>query len=658
MASEETASRSGITFANMATSIRPQDDLFRHVNGEWLKNVVIPEDRAAYGAFYELRELSESRSRAIIEELATQSHPLGSNEQKIGDLYRSFMDDEHIERLGISPIAGVLKKTLAISSSDEFIELLGTLEMHGTPGVFGSFVTTDRKDSTTNIVYLNQGGLSLPDESFYRDDQYAEIRTQFLQHVERVFTLAEIDNGAAHAARILALETTIASLHWDRVANRDAELTYNKRSFDELGQLSGEFPWTQWMAASNSPERAFTDVVVRQPSFFEGLGPLLTSFDAPAWSSWLAWRELSSAAPYLSRAFAEASFAFNGTVLSGIPTLKERWKRGVDLVEGALGEALGEVYVERHFPARAKSQMVELVANLVEAYRIDISALEWMTAATKMRALEKLSKFTPKIAYPDTWRDYSALKIEPDDLFANIARSAKFEQEFNFAKIGAPVDRTEWHMTPQTVNAYYNAGMNEIVFPAAILQPPFFDPDADPAVNYGGIGAVIGHEIGHGFDDQGSKFDGDGNMDNWWSDEDRVDFEARANKLIAQYNELHPEESPEVHVNGALTIGENIGDLGGLTIAHKAYELSLKGGAAPVIDDLTGHQRLFIGWAQVWCSKTRSEEMRRRVATDPHSPAEFRCNQIVRNLSEFYEAFDVSDADALFLPADQRVRIW
>jgi putative endopeptidase len=650
--------RSGIDLTNVTQSTRPQDDLFRHVNGEWLKNSIIPEDQAAYGTFYVLRDLSESRSRAIIEDLSTTQHPPGSNEQKIGDLYRSFMDEERIERQGVSTVADDLTRAQGVRSLAEFIDLLGSLEARGNPGVFASFVTTDRKDSTTNIIYLNQGGLSLPDEAYYRVEEYATIRSEFLNHVERMFDLAEISSGAEHATRVLALETRIASLHWDRVANRDAELTYNKRSFDDLRHLSGDFPWSQWLTASDTPARAFSQVVVRQPSFFEGLGPLLDSFDTPAWSSWLTWQVLSNAAPFLSSAFAEESFAFNGTTLSGIPALKERWKRGVRLVEGALGEALGQIYVDRHFPPRAKSQMVELVGDLVEAYRIDISALEWMTEPTKQCALEKLSKFTPKIGYPDKWRDYTALEIDPDDLRGNIARAAKFEVDYNFAKIGAPVDRTEWHMTPQTVNAYYNPGMNEIVFPAAILQPPFFDPDADSAVNYGGIGAVIGHEIGHGFDDQGSKFDGDGNMENWWSDADRVEFEARANKLIAQYDQLCPEEAADVHVNGALTIGENIGDLGGLTIAHKAYELSLKGAPAPAIGELTGSQRFFYGWAQVWCAKTRPEEVRRRIATDPHSPAEFRCNQIVRNLTEFYDAFRVTKSDALFLPDEDRVRIW
>jgi putative endopeptidase len=658
MAPSDGSQRSGISQRVGPSSTRAQDDLFRHVNGEWLRETTIPDDRAAYGAFYQLRELSESRSRTIIEELSAAPNAQGSNEQKIGDLYGTFMDEEHIESLGVSPVIKDVERALGVRSLEEFIDLLGSLESRGVAGLFATFVTTDRKDSSTNILYVNQGGLSLPDEAYYREPEYAAIRSKFVAHVDCLFTLAGIASGSEHAARVLDLETRIASLHWNRVESRDAELTYNKRNFDELRQLSSGFSWNQWLTASATPPSALAQVVVRQPSYFEGMGSLLASFDAAGWSSWLAWRVLSRAAPYLSRAFAEESFAFNGTALSGIPTLKERWKRGVDVVEGSLGEALGQIYVERHFPPRAKAQMLELVDNLVAAYRVDIGALEWMTDETKKRALEKLAKFTAKIAYPDQWRDYAKLEISRGNLMGNIERVARFVQDYNLAKIGSPVDRNEWQMTPQTVNAYYNAGMNEIVFPAAILQPPFFDLDADPAVNYGGIGAVIGHEIGHGFDDQGSKFDGDGNMVNWWSDADRLEFEVRANKLIAQYNELCPEEAPEVHVNGALTIGENIGDLGGLTIAHKAYELSLKGSSAPVLDELTGPQRLFYGWAQVWCSKSRPEEARRRVATDPHSPAEFRCNQIVRNLNEFYDAFEVTANDALFLPEGDRVRIW
>ncbi|MDA0260506.1 MAG: peptidase M13, partial [Actinobacteria bacterium] len=528
----------------------------------------------------------------------------------------------------------------------------------GLGGVFYQYITTDNMDSNTNIAYIGQSGLSLPDEAYYREEEFAEIRSAFVEHVTKMFTLAKIENPAAKADAILKLETEIASKHWDQVKDRDAVLTYNKMSFAELKASAPGFDWDTWLATSKVPGKVMATVIVRQPSFFTGLGEILKNFNSEAWSAWLSWHLLSGTASYLSSEFVDESFAFYGTKLSGTPELKARWKRGVGLVEGSLGEAVGQIYVEKHFPPAAKTRMVELVANLIEAYRIDIAALTWMTSETKTKAFEKLDKFTPKIGYPDKWRDYSALDISRDDLIGNLARVTKFNQDYEFAKIGAPVDRTEWLMTPQTVNAYYMPGMNEIVFPAAILQPPFFDIDADDAANYGGIGAVIGHEIGHGFDDQGSKYDGDGNLNNWWTDLDREEFEKRADKLIAQYGELRPLEAQDVHVNGALTIGENIGDLGGLTIAYKAYQLSLNGKTPPVIDGLTGYQRFFMGWAQCWRQKMRAEEVRRRVATDPHSPEEFRCNQVVRNLNEFYEAFNLGEKDALYLLESERVRIW
>jgi len=406
------------------------------------------------------------------------------------------------------------------------------------------------------------------------------------------------------------------------------------------------------------PEAVLANVVVAQPSYFEGINQLLRDFDAASWSSWLTWHLLSGSAAYLSSEFVGQNFSFYGTTLSGTPELRERWKRGVSLVEGSLGEAIGEIYVQRHFSQAAKQRMKVLVGNLIEAYRQDIAALDWMSQETKEKAFAKLDSFTPKIGYPDKWRDFGALVITPDDLIGNLAAITKYYQDYEFAKIGAPIDRLEWHITPQTINAYYNPRMNEIVFPAAILQPPFFDLEADDAVNYGGIGSVIGHEIGHGFDDQGSKYDGDGNLENWWSESDRVEFEKRAKNLIEQFDVLRPALAPDVHVNGALTIGENIGDLGGLSIAYKAYQIALNGASAPVLDGLTGDQRFFIGYAQIWCAKQRPEEIRRRISSDPHSPEEFRTNQIVRNFDPFYKAFDVGSGDNMYLSPDQRVQIW
>jgi len=535
----------------------------------------------------------------------------GADAQKIGDLYRSFMNTEAIEKLGVTPLAGDLAVIDAISSVSDFISTMSVLEMKGVGGIFSASIYTDAMDSDTNIIYLGQGGLSLPDESYYREEQYAPIREAFVQHVVKMFALAGIAVSADAAQSILALETSIAACHWDQVRDRDATLTYNKHNRTR-----------------------------------------------DAWVLWLKWQLISGSAPYLNDAIVQQNFAFYGTTLSGTPQIRERWKRGVSLVEGSLGEAIGRIYVERHFPPAAKAAMNELVANLIEAYRISISDLSWMSAETKAKAFEKLTKFTPKIGYPDKWRDYSTLQISADDLFGNLGRISAFARNYELAKIGAPVDRSEWYMTPQTVNAYYNPGMNEIVFPAAILQPPFFDLDADPAVNYGGIGAVIGHEIGHGFDDQGSKYDGDGNMVDWWTQSDRDEFEIRANALIAQFDALSPEETPDITVNGALTVGENIGDLGGLSIAYKAYLLALKGAQAPVIDGLTGEQRFFLAWAQAWRGKVRPEELRRRIATDPHSPYEFRCNAIVRNIDEFYTAFGVSEKNKLWMKESERVRIW
>jgi len=653
-----TQQKSGIFLDYMDTQIRPQDDLFRFVNGAWLASKEIPADRAGDGHFNRLREQAQEQVKAIIEDLAKTSATPGSNAQKIGDLYRSFMDEERIESLGISPIENDLSRALGVATKSDFLQLLGEFESRGNGGLFYSYINTDARDANTYIAYIGQSGLSLPDEAYYREEQYAAIRSALIEHIQKMFELAGIEGAALHAANVLELETAVASNHWDQVKDRDAELTYNKYSFEELKALTPEFEWEPWMQAAKIPARTLEQCVVGEPSYFEGINGLLKEFNAPLWSSWLAWHLLSGSAAYLSSDFVNQNFAFYGTTLSGIPQLRERWKRGVGLVEGALGEAIGEIYVERHFPEAAKQRMATLVQNLLEAYRVDIAALDWMSQETKEKAFIKLDKFTPKIGYPDKWRDYSALAITPDNLIENLAAIATFAQNHELAKIGSPVDRLEWHMTPQTVNAYYNPGMNEIVFPAAILQPPFFDLGADDAVNYGAIGAVIGHEIGHGFDDQGSKYDGDGNLENWWSEKDLEEFQKRTKNLIAQYDQLRPAGAPDVHVNGALTIGENIGDLGGLTIAHKAYEIALNGALPPVLDGFTGYQRLFIGYAQTWCGKQRPEEIRRRVSMDPHSPEEFRCNQIVKNFDPFYEAFGVTEGDALFMPPSERVRIW
>ncbi|GLY28057.1 M13-type metalloendopeptidase [Kineosporia sp. NBRC 101731] len=655
--------RSGIEIDQLSPSIRPQDDLFRHVNGTWLDTAEIPPDKSVYGTFHRLRDEAEAQLRVIVESAAasTGTAEPGSEAQKVGDLYASFMDEEAIERLGIAPIATDLALVEEVTNLAGLIHAFGVLERSGSGSPFGYFVNNDAMASDRYVMYLSQGGLSLPDESYYRDEKFAEIRTEFLGHVARMFTQAGITNedGAADAARrILALETRLASSHWDRVTNRDATKTYNKVDRAALEALIPEFDWTAWIDALKVPQSAFAEVVVRQPSFFTALGKAFSELPIADWKTWLTWRTLHGSATLLNAELVEENFSFYGKTLTGATQLRERWKRGVSMVESALGEAVGKLYVDEHFSPTAKARMVELVANLVEAYRQSIVKLDWMSEETRGRALEKLDSFTPKIGYPDAWRDYSSLEIRAGDLVGNVRRAGDYEIAREIEKLGKPVDRDEWFMTPQTVNAYYNPLMNEIVFPAAILQPPFFDAEADDAANYGAIGAVIGHEIGHGFDDQGSKYDGSGNLNDWWTDADRTEFEKRTKALIAQYDALEPAQTPGHHVNGALTVGENIGDLGGLSIAHKAYRIALDGQEAPALDGLTGPQRFFISWAQGWRSKGRDTEVIRRLSLDPHSPEEFRCNAVVANIDEFHTAFEVKDGDGLWLDEDKRVHIW
>jgi putative endopeptidase len=644
---------SGIPIDELDPGIRPQDDLFRHVNGRWIDRTEIPVDRARDGAFRMLTEEAENAVREIVEEAA--SAPAGSEERKF-DIYASFMDADRAEMLGSQPINQTLAEAQAVSSMPELLETLGRLERFGIGGLYRLFADTDPGNPERYLVFFEQGGISLPDESYYREDRFSNVRDAFVGHVQRMFELAGLPDPGPAASRVFALETAVAAHHWDKVASRDREKTYNL--FTWTGVLSEGPDLRGWLAALDPPANAFDEVVLRQPSFSTGLASLLTDEHISAWRDWLCWQVIHSAAGYLSEAFVQEDFDFYGRTLSGTPELRERWKRGVSLVERAMGEAVGRAYVARHFPHGARERMDVLVDNLLEAYRQSIEKLEWMGADTRRRALDKLGKFTPKIGYPVRWRDYSSLGIDPTDLMANVRAAYVFEFHRQLNKIGKPIDRDEWLMTPQTVNAYYNPGMNEIVFPAAILQDPFFDPERDDAANYGAIGAVIGHEIGHGFDDQGSKYDGDGRLTDWWSAADRKAFEARTRSLIEQYNALTPKQTPDQHVNGALTIGENIGDLGGLGIAWKAYLVSLNGAEAPDIDGLTGAQRFFMSWARAWQQKARDEEVIRLLAIDPHSPNEFRCNQIVRNLDEYYAAFDVGATDELWLEPEARVRIW
>ncbi|HKE73286.1 MAG TPA: M13-type metalloendopeptidase [Acidimicrobiales bacterium] len=650
---------SGIATDELSADVRPQDDLFRHVNARWMAETEIPPDRAAHGAFHALDDQSEIDVRALAEEVAASSASAepGSDERKVGDLWTSFMDEAGAERRDAAPLADDLADIRAVASTGELAGLLGRLGRHGTPGLAAWYVDNDGEDATRYIVNLVQAGLGLPDEAYYREDAYAEVRAAYVTHVAAMLALVDEPDPEGAAERIMALETALAAGHWTMVDSRDALKTYNKRTWAELAELAPGFDWDAWRAGFEAPPSAVAEVIVRQPGALTTAARLVGELPLADWRAWLVFHHVRASAPFLSSRFVDANFAFYGTLLSGIPQLRERWKRGVAVLEAGLGEAVGRLYVARHFPPEHKEKMQRLVGWLVEAYRVDMEALDWMSAETRERALEKLGQFTPKVGYPDSWRDYSALAIDPDDLLGNVRRADAFETDRNLAKIGRPIDRDEWHMTPQTVNAYYNPGMNEIVFPAAILRWPFFDPDADDAVNFGGIGAVIGHEIGHGFDDQGSRYDGRGNLRDWWTDDDRKGFDTRSQALIAQYDAFEPQDLPGHHVNGALTVGENIGDLGGIQIAHKAYRLSLDGAEAPEIDGYTGSQRVFLGWAQVWRTVVREAEQVRRLAIDPHSPPEFRAN-VVRNLDEFHDAFDVADGDGMWLAPDDRVRIW
>ncbi len=665
--------RSGIDLSHVESEVRPQDDLFGHVNGRWLTEYAIPADRATDGAFRLLYDRAEEQVRELITQAAggqerSDSAPSGtdsgSDAQRIGDLYASFMDSEAVEHRGVQPLLDELARIDAAADPDALTAVIGALQRTGVGGGVGLYIDTDSKNSSRYLVHVTQSGLGLPDESYYRDEQHASILAAYPRHIATMFALVlggTPDEHAERAGRIVALETRLAAAHWDVVKRRDADLTYNLRTFADLPAEAPGFDWAGWIAALGSSPEAVSELVVRQPDYLTAFAELWSGADFADWQDWARWRLIHARAAVLTAALVDEDFAFYGRTLSGTEQIRERWKRAVSLVEGLMGDAVGRLYVEQHFPPDAKARMDVLVDNLREAYRVSINDLEWMTPATRQRALTKLDKFTAKIGYPKKWRDYSTLVIDRNDLYGNVIRGAEAGFDRELAKLGGPVDRDEWFMTPQTVNAYYNPGMNEIVFPAAILQPPFFDAEADDAANYGGIGAVIGHEIGHGFDDQGAKYDGDGNLVDWWTDEDRAEFGARTKQLIEQYDTYVPRDldgTGSAHVNGAFTVGENIGDLGGLSIALLAYQLSLGGKEAPVIDGLTGVQRVLFGWAQVWRTKARAAEALRRLAVDPHSPPEFRCNGVVRNIDAFYDAFEVGEDDALYLEPQRRVRIW
>ncbi|MBC7518495.1 MAG: peptidase M13 [Microbacteriaceae bacterium] len=647
---------SGINIAELDQNVRAQDDLFRHVNGKWIDRTAIPSDKARYGSFYLLAEEAEKAVQDIIVE--SQAAREGSEQRKFGDLYASFMDEGRIERLGAAPLAPLLDEVERVSSIPGFLATLGRLERRGSSGFVQIFVDNDPGSPDRYVVFLEQSGLGLPDESYYRDAKFADIREKYEAFVGTMLQLASISDAVPRAKRIVELETAIAAAHWDNVRTRDSEATYNLMAWNAATALTGQVDLSGWLKAIDPPQGSLAEVVVREPSFLTGVAELLTTDRLEQWTDWLSWQVIRSNAAYLSKDFVATNFDFYGRTLTGTPEQRPRWKRAVSLTESSFGDAIGRIYVDRHFSPTAKQGMDMLVACLIEAYWESISALKWMTDATRARALDKLDKFTPKIGFPVKWRDYSTLNIDPMDLLGNVRATSEHEFQRELGKIGKPIDRDEWFMTPQTINAYYNPGFNEIVFPAAILQYPFFDEGRDAAANFGGIGAVIGHEIGHGFDDQGSKYDGDGLLTDWWTAEDRAAFEKLTAKLVIQFDALAPAQTPGHHVNGALTIGENIGDLGGLSIAWKAYRISLEGAEPPIIDGLTGAERFFLSWAQAWQIKARDEEVVRLLSIDPHSPNEFRCNQIVRNIDDFYATFAVSESDALWLAPVDRVTIW
>jgi predicted metalloendopeptidase len=651
---------SGIDLQYVDDGVRAQDDFFRHINGKWLDTVQMPPDKARYGSFDQLRDDSLDQLRTIVDGLAQSADPSDPDQRKIADLYASFMDEAALETAGLKPLAPEFERIDAITSKSGIPALIAYFNRIGVTAPYTPQVHQDAKDSTRYVFDLNQDGLGLPDRDYYLQDdaRFVQIRARYAEYVTTMLQLADDAMAARDAKAIIELETALAKIQWTKVDNRDPVKTYNKFPYAQLPALAPGYGWNSYLSASGVMTR--TDyLIVSQPSYIAGFQKLLESTPLPVWKAYFRWRVISDFAPYLNKSFVDENFAFSGTTLRGIEQNRPRWKRGLELLEGAIGEGLGKFYVAKYFPPESKARMDQLVRNLLAAYAADIDTLEWMGPDTRAKAKQKLAKFTTKIGYPVKWRDYSALKVVRGDLVGDVIRAQVFEYNRNLNKLGKPIDHTEWDMTPQTVNAYYNPEENEIVFPAAILQPPFFNVKADDAVNYGGIGAVIGHEISHGFDDQGSQYDGDGNLldaPGWFTAADLEQFKARTHALVQQYAAYSP--VPGYPINGELTLGENIADNSGLAIAFKAYRLSLGGAPAPVIDGLSGDQRFFAGWAQVWRGKARDSEVIRLIKIDPHSPTEIRGTVPERNQAAFYDAYGVKPGDKMYLPPEQRVTLW
>jgi len=646
---------SGLAVENMDKSIHPGDDFFSYMNGAWIEQTEIPADKASYGGFGILRDEAEENVRAIIEKSANGDFANGTDEQKVGDLYKSYLDLDTRNENGVGPLAPELERIRAIDSYDDLAVYFASAVKrgYGVPFVLGQYA--DMKNPEYYMIYTWQAGLGLPDREYYfnDDEKSAEIRDHYVAHVATMFDLAGLTGGAEAAETIMALETRMAGAHMKKELARDFAANYSKIPLNELGGLMPNFNWDGYIAEVGIGD--IDGLVIMMNDHMSALDEIIVDTDLVTWRTYLSWVALNGAAASLNEELDQQNFEFYGKTLYGTEEQRPMWRRAVNTVNASLGEVVGKVYVNEYFPPQAKRRMEKLVADLILAYEKSIKELAWMSDETKAEALDKLSKFTPKIGYPDEWREYP-FDIEVDDLFGNLERAALAEFERQLDRQGGPVDRSEWGITPQTVNAYYSPALNEIVFPAAILQPPFFNLEADDAVNYGAIGAFIGHEIGHGFDDKGSTFDGDGVLRNWWTEEDRAKFEERTAKLVDQYSEFQPFD--DLAVNGEFTLGENIGDLGGISIGLLAYKMSLEGKEAPVIDGFTGIQRVFLGYGQVWRNKYRDESLRQLIQTNPHSPSMFRANGAVRNVPEWYEAFGVTDQHALYLPPEERVKIW
>ncbi|UOB73879.1 M13 family metallopeptidase [Pseudoalteromonas sp. APM04] len=646
----------GIELANMDSSVRPQDDFYYHVNGTWLATTEIPGDKSNYGSFSQLYDESQKAMKTALENAAAnKSAEKGSDEYKIGAFYKSYMNKNARNELGVTPLQPSLDSIDGVKSKSDLISLMASIQQQGGTLPFGWFINNDAKNSSEYALYLSQSGLGLPDRDYYLkdDEKFTKIRASYEQYITDVLAKAGVKEAAQAAASVLAFEKTIADAQWSRVQSRDATKSYNKMTLAEADKLAGELDLSTFFKEAGVNT---ADIIVRQPSFLEALGGIYQNTDLATWKNYLKFHFVSGYAQLLNDDLVDLKFNFYSTTLRGVEEQAPLWKKAVDASNSVLGEILGKVYVKDNFPPEAKARMEELVDNVIKGYSVAIEGLDWMGPETKIAAQEKLDKFIPKIGYPDKWKDYSELEINSDELVGNYIRYSQWAYKDMIAKLGKPVDRSEWYMTPQTVNAYYNPVNNEIVFPAAILQPPFFNLEADDAVNYGAIGAVIGHELGHGFDDQGSKYDGDGNLRNWWTESDLKQFEERSGALVEQFNKYKPFD--DANVNGELTLGENIGDLGGLTVAYKAYQLSLGDNKAPVIDGYTGDQRFFMGWSQIWRRNYRDEELRNRLMTDSHSPSHYRVIGILSNMPEFYEAFDVKEGDKMYIKPEDRVKIW